>query len=157
VPQVFRTTEDHPDVVELVGIGVIGARGRGGIPIARAAELGMPALQEKGDDGAYVYGDDGALQPLHGAALSAAAKHFVDQHPYLVLDNVKDEKLEGLAAELGGPPDEVPPAGEKAVAEYEASYGGLTPVNDDPEAMATATVATEGVGTQRVPGEEVSE
>lgn len=157
MPQVFRTTEDHPDIVELVGIGVVGAHGRGGIPIARAAELGMSALQLKDDSGAYVLDDDGALQPLHGAALSAAAKHFVDQHPYLVLDNVKDDKIDGLAAELGGPVDEVPAASDKAVAEYEAAFGGLEPVNAVPEAMATATVATEGVGTPSVPGEGVSE
>jgi hypothetical protein len=114
MPKVFKTAEDNPDQVEIVGVGVAGSHGRGGILVDDVAEKAHE-LQ------------DGGSAPLTGKALEEAAQVFADARGLEVV-NVKPKDVDGLAQEWGNPPDPIP-AGDAAIAEHERVYG-------DPESEA---------------------
>lgn len=138
MPLVFKTKKDAPEPVDLVGVGLLGAEGRGGRPIKEAAEAGMAELQETNEDGSLrmVPADPDqedspeVTVPLEGAALKAAAEDVAERLGIEVV-NVKD--VNALPAELGIAEDR-PPA--QQVAEEEAARS--TPaeeVNTDPQDM----------------------
>ncbi len=130
MPVVFRTAKDDPDRREIVGVGVIGANGKGGIPVSHAAES-MIELQQLGEDGVY--------EPLSGSALNAAAKRYAERMG-LVLENLKEDEIAKLPQELGSIPDR-PPAEEVSVAEYDAVFGPQS----EPPAERVMPPAQEGV------------
>ena len=129
---VFKTPEDHPETVELLGIGVLGPYGEGGVPVEVAAERGMVELVHRGDDGNPVLDDDDNTKPLKGKQLEAAAKEYADGKP-IVVASVADSKatVEALAKERGVAADR-PPALEVAEEEARRSLG-VEPANDDPD------------------------
>lgn len=152
MPLVFKTAPDHASDVTLVGIGVLPAHGRGGIPVATAAELGMSELQQKDQHGVLVLDDGGQPQRLEGAKLAAAARDFCERHPYVQLATVKEAEVEKVVADTGRPQDEYPSAQAAAEEAYTYAYGGGLPdVNTSGEAMATAEAATPSVGTPAEP------
>lgn len=132
MPLVFKSASDSTDRTEIVGAGVLFPNGKGGIPVARAAET-MSELQEKNPDGTLRYDDEGNPIPLSGSKLSAAAKAFAEDRGFEVV-NLKEEQIDGLPQEAGMTPDR-PPMDECAREDYARSVGELTPVNADPERL----------------------
>jgi hypothetical protein len=137
MPQVLRTNEDG-EAVDILGVGVLAAGGRGGIPVAEAAKH-MPELQERTATGAVAKDDDGNPKPLKGSALTAAAQRLAEDRGWVV-ENVKEDKLEGLRAELPGYTPSRPSLEELSAAES-ARYQ-VVPVNDDPELLLEGSDAT---------------
>lgn len=122
MPKVFKTAEDNPDQVEVVGVGVAGSYGRGGIPIEEASEK-LHELQGPGG------------VPFTGKALEEAAAAFAEARGLEVV-NVKPKDIEGLAQEWGNPPDPIP-AAQAATEEYDRVYGDPEPEGDEsPESGA---------------------
>jgi hypothetical protein len=117
---VFKSQSDSSQAVELVGVGVLYPGGRGGVPVERAAEV-MTELQEKNADGSLSLDEDGNPIPLTGSKLTAAAKAFAEARDLDVV-NLNDDKIAGLPAEIGTPPDR-PPAAESAMADYRHQFG----------------------------------
>lgn len=145
-PLVFKTPNDSPETVDLVGVGRLFPFGAGGIPIADAAE-GMPELQEKDADGNLKLDDDGNPIPLTGAKLTAAAKEFADARGFTTV-NVNERELATLAQDAGQPPDP-PDAAEAARDDYARTYGdGLEAVNTDPNELVDPSP---GAGVPVVP------
>lgn len=113
---VFRSHEDAEDSIEIVGVGTLGARGQGGVPVEQAA-LNMTELQEKDKQGRLVTDEYGRGKPLTGKKLADAAREVAKQRGWRVTQ-VADEKLATLAQEAGAAPDR-PPAVEVARQAYE--------------------------------------
>src|SRR6059058_1875180 len=113
MPLVFKTSKDSVYDVTIAGVGVLGASGKGGVPIAQAAET-LAELQN----------EDG--EPLTGSALTAAAKRLAETHGWETVQ-VHEDKLASLAQEAGAAPDR-PPLEDVGREEYEATYGGLETV-----------------------------
>lgn len=139
---VFKTQEDSTDDVEIVGVGVVGGAAVGGVTVADAAAR-LPELQKVDARGEPVLDEDGAVQPLTGSALTAAAKRFAETHNLEVV-NLKEAKVAGLPQERGMVPDR-PDAVAVAEAEYEFTYGGGTRVPPTvpvtgPNATASPTI-----------------
>lgn len=109
MPKVFKTNEDSPDQVEVVGVGVAGSYGRGGIPVERAAEI-CSELQDSGSS------------PLSGKALTEASEAFAEARGLEIVD-VKPKDMDGLAQEWGVAPEPIP-AGQAAEEEHERIFGG---------------------------------
>lgn len=118
MPLVFKTAKDTADDVQIAGVGILGAGAAGGVPVHVAAET-MTELQD----------DEG--KPLTGSALTAAAKRLAETHGWETV-NVHEDKLAGLAVEAGAAPDR-PPLEDVGREEYEATFGGLETVNDEPD------------------------
>lgn len=115
MPAVFKSAKGDP-ATEIVGVGVVPANGKGGVPVEQAA-VTMAELQDKKG------------KPLSGEALTKAARKFADARGFRV-EQVKD--VDRLRQEAGAPPDR-PPAVEVAQEAYRLTYAGLEPVNDDPD------------------------
>lgn len=121
--KVFKTQEDAVDSVELVGVGLLGAGGRGGVSLDRAA-IFMPELQERGDDGDVATDSDGNPVPLKGAALTDAAESFAQARGLRIV-SIANEKAEpdALRAELGLAAGERPPAQKVAEQDFKETFG----------------------------------
>lgn len=119
MPKVFQTEDDSVDRVEIVGAGVLhpGASGPG-ILVEDAARVLVELQDDKG-------------KPLTGANLTTAARDFAEARGVRVVD-MADAKRASAVEALGLPADR-PPASEVAEEEYERTFAGLEPVNDDPE------------------------
>lgn len=138
---VFKTDKDSPDNVEIVGAGVAFAGGKGGVPVEVAARI-APELQVLDESGNPEVDDDDNAIPLSGKKLEEAAKEFADARGLKVArvsdtGDSPEEKLLNLQAKLAqdaGMPADRPPAAEVAEEEWVRTYGGLEPVNDDPDA-----------------------
>ena len=131
---VFRTKDDHPHDVQIVGAGVAGAFGKGGVPVEKAA-LTMPELQEKDEFGWPKLDDQGQPVPLSGAKLDAAAKDWAESRG-LVATKASEEKIRGLAAERGALPDfDADDALAAAGAYYEQYSGSTEPIKTTTEEM----------------------
>lgn len=135
MPLVFKTHEDSPDRVDIVGAGSLFPFGKGGVPVADAAQV-VSELQEKNPDGSLKYDDDGEPIPLTGAKLTSAAKSFADERGFTTVNVAEaDATRPALAADAGTAPDPQPLV-EAGREDYAYTYGdGLTTVNDDPEAL----------------------
>lgn len=133
MPKVWRTPKDSINDVEISAVGLAGAGARGGIVISDAA-LVMPELQQRDDDGNVVTNKDGTPKVLTGSALTKAAEDFAKARGLEVVD-ASDTAIAKFANELGSAPAPEP-AGQKAEEDYQRTYGGLDPVNDNPEAVA---------------------
>ena len=144
MPLVFKTRKDDPADTEIIGVGVLPANGKGGIPVEQAA-LRMIELQEKDPWGQPVLDQDGEPKTLSGSELTAAAKAFAEARG-LETTNVSEDKLAGLRVEGGALP-ELPPAGETSKELGAILYPEQEPVNTDPEKAASGDV------TALTPGE----
>ena|SRR5215203_4857460 len=129
---VFKTAKDAPQTVEISGVGVLGAEGKGGRPVSEAA-LVMAELQKRDDQGRLVLDEDENPVPLSGKALEAAAKKYADANGLEVV-NVAEDKLAALAEESGAAPTRDQTAAEAAAKAYQDIYAGLVPENT-PEQM----------------------
>jgi hypothetical protein len=137
MPKVFKTAEDSPDQIEVVGVGVAGSHGRGGLPIEEAAEK-VRELQGPGG------------VPLKGKALDEAAETFAEARGLEVV-NVKAKDIEGLAQEWGNPPDPIP-AGEAAIAEHERVFGDPDATGEEPGESDTGAKTGSADGGQSTEG-----
>ena len=127
---VIRTDKNSAHDVEILGVGLLGAGGKGGISVEHAA-LRMSELQETDAEGRLKLDKDGNPIPLSGAKLTAAAKKYAEDHN-LAFENINEEKLSSLAEELGAPPNR-PPAHEVARAAYQENFGGKEQPADEAE------------------------
>lgn len=109
MPPVFQTNNSSPHV-EISGLPVLPADGKGGVLVERAAEV-LPQLQN----------DDGG--PLTGASLKSAAEALAEEAGVRVaaISEAKADKLPQIA---GGYADR-PPAAEVAQDNYTALHGPL--------------------------------
>ncbi len=135
--QVFKTNEDAIHSVEILGVGLLGAGGKGGVPVEQAATF-MSELQEKDKDGVVVLDEDGNPKPLTGQKLKDAAKEFADARGLRVV-SLSDEKVEGLAQEMGGFPDR-PPAHVVAAEAYQKIYGGVAAAEESVDVTVPASL-----------------
>jgi hypothetical protein len=144
VPLLFKTADDDPNRVDIVGAGVLFPFGKGGVVVSNASDV-LPELQEKADDGSLKLDDNGEPIPLTGAALTKAAKEFAEQRGFTTV-NVPEDKIAGLPQDAGMPPDR-PPMAECGHEDYVRMFGsdGLVPVNTDPEELVNPTSASAGV------------
>jgi hypothetical protein len=106
MPLVFRTADDSPTGLEIVGVGVLGPRGEGGVPVEQAAAA-MNEFWQTDESGAVVRDDAGNPQTLSGQALTTAARKWAEQNG-LQVTNVGKEELEKLS----------PTADEESLAEF---------------------------------------
>jgi hypothetical protein len=139
VAQVFKTKKDATHDVELLGVGLLGAGGKGGAEIEAASQT-MSELQEQDEQGRLVLDDDGNPTPLTGAKLTSAAKKFAEERDLEVV-SVADDKVAELPQEMGVKPDR-PPAAEIAAENYAQVYEGLEPEYQDPEANLESAAIT---------------
>lgn len=109
MPPVLTTLPGDPHK-EISGLPVLAADGRGGVPLARAAEV----LSQLQDSNGY---------PLEGDALEAAGEDLAQALSLRVVD-LSEAKIEALPLIAGGFPDR-PPAAEVAEANHDALYGPL--------------------------------
>jgi hypothetical protein len=143
VPPVFKTREDDPNGVSIPG-GFLGPNGLGGVPLEDAARAGFRELTVTDELGYSIPDDDGNLQPLQGAELTAAGREVAEARGWQVV-NVKAADLEPQPTEDGGVATysqrelglvaDRPPAAEVAEQAYEDVYGGIEPLNTDEEAI----------------------
>src|SRR5215203_864415 len=96
---VFKTAKDAPQTVEISGVGVLGAEGKGGRPVSEAA-LVMAELQKRDDQGRLVLDEDelaalaeesGAAPTRDQTAAEAAAKAYQDIYAGLVPENTPEQ------------------------------------------------------------------
>lgn len=118
------TTKPGGEHVEVSGLPLLPADGKGGVTLERAAEV-LPQLQD----------DDG--KPLAGAALTSAAEAVIEGYG-LQIKQVSEAKVSKLPQLAGAAPDR-PPAAEVAQGNYEALYG---PLEDDAPATPEQDPAT---------------
>lgn len=131
------TTTPGSEHVEVSGLPLLPADGRGGVPLERAAAV-LPQLQDA----------DG--KPLSGAALNSAAEALAEDHN-LRITQVSEAKVAKLPQLAGAYPDR-PPAVETAQGNYEQLYG---PLEEDapgtPEQDLTPEPETPEPGTPETP------
>lgn len=149
MPLVFKTHEESPEAVDIAGVGVLGANGKGGVPIERAAQV-MSELQEQEEDGTLRTREnpDTGLDepiPLTGPKLREAARRVAEERGWDVV-NLKEDEIASLPQEMGAPEDR-PPLADVAAADYARYYGGVEPVNDEPDSPEQV----EGGPTEGVP------
>jgi hypothetical protein len=103
---VFKTKTTTEQPVNIMGVGQLGAKGKGGVPVEEAAKV-MSELQEKDERGAVVRDDDGNPTPLTGKALETAAKDYAERQNLRVV-SVKEEDVPDLKVEGGALPEPEP-------------------------------------------------
>jgi len=126
--QVFKTTKDSVDSIEILGVGRLEPGGQGAIPIERAA-LAMPELQERDPYGGIALDENGNPTPLTGSKLTAAAKEFAEARGFEIT-SVAEDKMVSLREESGQHPELVAEDLRQTSIAYSAEF--LTPVNTDP-------------------------
>jgi hypothetical protein len=136
---VFQTNEGYPDRVEIAGVGVLGARGKGAVPVAHAADL-MVELQGVEIDTAGRQ----VRVPLTGAALRKAAEIWASRIAGVEVVEASDERLAQLPLELGSAPEHseaIPHPLEAATLSFQSLYGPHQPTVDERVAVGATTVA----------------
>jgi hypothetical protein len=134
-PLIFKTADDHGYDVEIANVGVLGAFGKGGIPVERAAETLHHLQDEEG-------------KPLSGKKLEDAARDFAEARGLKTrtIKNLDEDAEERLRVEAGAFPrgksarEISEEYGAQARAQLEAHREGdapLTPEDLPPQATQT--------------------
>jgi hypothetical protein len=135
---VFKTDSEDPNTVEIAGVGLLPANGKGGV----AVEFAAPRMRELQDDNG---------EPLSGADLGKAAREFAKSRGFTVQDiKAEDATAEALWQEAGGPPP-LPDRAEESKRLYQQFYEPIPeePVNVGTE--QTVSSPTAGATTAQPP------
>jgi hypothetical protein len=150
---IFKTPDDSPEPVELLGVGALPGGGQGGVPVEQAA-LRMQELQEHGEDDQVKLDEAGNEIPLTGKKLETAAREWAESVGLEVAE--VSEKKWSVAQEKAGVTAERPPLDELSKQAYERTFGGLEAVNTNPEELVLGG-PTAGEPSTPEPPEELVE